>query len=80
MNTTHELQRSWSTSSYGGLPTVSQPEEATSRVNVEMCSGSWSRFSTLQCVAEATHGFIAARFVTTLVVVMLISSVFSLWL
>lgn len=80
MNTTGDLQSSWSTSSYGDLPAASNPDMSIVSTTVEMRSGTRSHFSTVQCIAESAHGFIAARFVTTLVVAMVVASIFSLLL
>lgn len=37
-------------------------------IHVDRCNGSRSRWFALSCTADALHGFVAGRFVTTLLI------------
>lgn len=65
----------WSTASFGDSPDTSPMELSALGEHLDVCKGTNSRWFTLQCVGEAMNGFIAARFVTTMVVATLLIGV-----
>ncbi|MBC7954596.1 MAG: hypothetical protein H7Y33_01830 [Cytophagales bacterium] len=58
----------WSTASFGDTADTSPMELSALGEHLDVCKGAHSRWFALQCIGEAMNGFIAARFVTTLVV------------
>ncbi len=66
----------WATAA--GSPDTSPNELSALGDHVGHCNGSRGRMFALRCAADALAGFIAPRFVTTLVVVMLVFGVGSL--
>jgi hypothetical protein len=68
----------WSTASFGETADTSPMELTTLGKHLDTCKGAHGRWFTLRCVAEAANGFIAARFVTTLVVATFMIGVASL--
>jgi hypothetical protein len=58
----------WSTSSFGHAAIASPAELSELGAHLRTCSGASGHLFALQCGGEAVHGFLAARFVTTLVV------------
>lgn len=58
-----------STASFGGAVDTSPMELSVLGEHFARCQGSRGRLFALRCAAEITHGFVATRFVTTLVVV-----------
>jgi hypothetical protein len=62
----------WSTSSLGDTVDTSPMELTALGDHLDRCAGSRGRWFNIQCVAEAMNGFVAPRFVTTLVVVALV--------
>lgn len=60
---------SWSTASFGSAVDTSPMELSALGEHFARCQGSRGRLFALHCAAEITHGFVAPRFVTTLVVV-----------
>lgn len=70
--------KSWSTSSYGGTVDTSPVDLTALGDHLGLCKGSHGRLFALHCVAQSMQGFIAARFVTTLVVVALLISIATL--
>ncbi len=69
---------SWSTASFGDSADTSPMELSALGEHFDLCKGSHGRLFALQCVAESLKGFVAARFVTTLVVLALLIGVASL--
>lgn len=68
--TTHAIsQPSWSTASFGNAVDTSPIELLALGEHFARCQGSRGRLFALRCAAQATHGFVSTRFVTTLVVV-----------
>jgi len=66
----------WSTASFGEAVDTSPLELSALGDHLDRCQGSRGRLFALRCVGEALNGFVAARFVTTLVVAsMLIGAV-----
>lgn len=69
MNTHAISHSSWSTASVDRKVDTSAMELLALGEHFARCQGSRGRLFALRCAAEATHGFVATRFVTTLVVV-----------
>ena len=63
---------SWSTASFGDSPDTSPMELSALGEHLDLCRGAHGRLFALQCAAQTMHGFVAARFVTTLVVLALL--------
>ena len=68
----------WSTASFGDTVDTSPMELSALGEHLDLCKGSRGRMFRLQCVAETLNGFVAARLVTTLVVVALLIGAASL--
>lgn len=60
---------SWSTTSFGGPTDTSPMELSALGEHFNHCQCSRGRLFALRCAADAVHGFVVTRFVTTLVVV-----------
>ncbi|HEX3141531.1 MAG TPA: hypothetical protein VHQ87_15860 [Rhizobacter sp.] len=59
----------WSTASFGDSTDITLPSEFSELgQHMDSCKGSHGRWFALQCAGEIMNRFIAARFVTTLVV------------
>ena len=69
MNTNDIVTPSWSTASFGDTADTSPMELSVLGEHLDLCKGSQGRLFTLQCIAETMKGFVAARFVTTLVLI-----------
>lgn len=72
MNTKILAGPCWSTSSFGAEPLPSATEVSALGEHLHVCRRLSGRLFTLECRAQALHGFVAARFVTTLVAVVLL--------
>jgi hypothetical protein len=59
---------SWSTASYGDKAETSPMELSALGEHLHVCKNSHGRMVALHCAAQSMHGFLAARFMTTLVV------------
>jgi len=59
----------WATAADGEAADTSPMELSALGEHLEHCSGARGRFVTLHRVAETMHGFVAARFITTMLVV-----------
>ena len=68
----------WSTSSIDGAAETTPMDLSALGAHVDHCNGSRERMFALRCAADAMFGFLAPRFVTTLVVVALVFGVGSL--
>lgn len=68
----------WSTASFGEAADTSPMELSALGEHFELCRSLSGRLFVLRCAAEAVQGFLAARFVTTLVVLVLIVGLGSL--
>ena len=68
----------WATSSIDGAAETTPMEMSALGAHVDRCNGSRGRMFALRCAADALFGFLAPRFVTTLVVVALVFGVGSL--
>ena len=58
----------WSTASFGEAADTSPMELSALGEHLGRCNGSRGRMFNLRRMGEAVHGFVASRFVTTLVV------------
>ena len=56
----------WSTTSYGHSTDTTPMDLNALGDHVSRCRAASSRFSALQCAAQAVRGMVASRFVTTL--------------
>ncbi len=72
MNTQVITQTRWSTSSFGDSAKTSPMELAALGAHLTLCKEPHGRLLAMQCVAHALHGFVAPRFITTLVVMTLL--------
>lgn len=61
----------WSTTSFGDSVHTSAPELQALSEHLSLCGALRGRWFSLRCGAEAMNGFVAARFVTTLVLLAL---------
>jgi len=59
----------WATAADGEAADTSPAELSTLGEHLTLCSGARSRVAALRHVAETMHGFAAARFITTMLVV-----------
>ena len=59
----------WSTASFGDPADTSPMDLSALEDHLGACKGSQGRWFELQCIVETMNGFVAARLVTTLVVV-----------
>ena len=75
MNTHAISHPSWSTASFGSGVDTSPMELSALGEHFARCQGSRGRLFALRCAAEATHGFVSKRFVTTVVVIALLAGV-----
>lgn len=75
MNTNVIVTTCWSTASFGDAADTSATELSALGEHLDLCRGSRDRLFALHCVAQTMHGFVAARFVTTLVAVVLLIGV-----
>lgn len=64
--------RSWSTASFGAPAESASQELSALGDHLGLCKSSHGHLFALHCAAETMHGFVASRFVTTLVVVALL--------
>lgn len=78
MNTGSHVSSCWSTSSFGGMATASPIEFSALQEHLALCRESERRLFALQCAAERMRGFFAARCITTLMLVAVITSFGSL--
>jgi len=62
----------WSTSSFGHAADTSPGERSALGEHLHLCHSAAGRLFALQCGGEALHRFLAARFVTTLVILALL--------
>ena len=71
---TNELKfpKSWSTASFGGSVETSPQEMLALGDHLGLCKSPNRHVFALHCVAQSMHGFIASRFVTSLLVLALL--------
>jgi hypothetical protein len=68
----------WATSSLDGAAETTPMDLSVLGAHVDRCNGLRGRMFALRCAADALFGFLAPRFVTTLIVVALVFGVGSL--
>ena len=78
MHTSSIASPRWSTSSFGNTVDTSSTELTALGEHLDRCHALRGRLFDARCVAESMHGFVASRFVTTLVVATLLIGVSSL--
>jgi hypothetical protein len=78
MNTQIVANPLWSTASFGQTAETSPMELSALGDHLDLCQGSRGRLFALSCIAETLDSFLAARFVTTVVMVALLMGVASL--
>lgn len=80
MNTQVIATPSWSTASFGDAAHTSPTDLSALGEHLDLCRRSRGRLFALHCIAQTMHGFVVARFVTTLVVVaLLIGAISMVW-
>jgi len=71
MNTaTHTPHHAWTTSSFGDAADTSPMELSALGDHLSHCKSQTGRLFALRCSAASLHSFVAARFMTTVVVVL----------
>lgn len=78
MNTHVVTSPSWSTASFGDAADTLPLDLSALGEHLVLCRRSRGRLFALHCVAQSMHGFVAARFVTTVVVMSLVISLVSM--
>jgi len=68
----------WSTASFGDSAKTSPMELAALGAHLTLCREPHGGLLAMQCIAQTLHGFVAPRFVTTLVVTTLLMVLTSL--
>lgn len=68
----------WNTASFGASAETSPMELSALGAHLTLCHGSHGSLFAMQSVAQTLHGFVAARFATSLVVLTLLLVVTSL--
>jgi hypothetical protein len=68
----------WNTASFGGPAETSPMELAELGEHLNGCKPVHTRLHALRCLVEVTHGFVSARFVTTLLAAALLLGLVSL--
>ncbi len=67
MKTNNHAARFWSTASFGGNTETSPGELLSLGDHLGTCRNPHKHWFALQCMAESTRGFLAARFMTTMI-------------
>lgn len=78
MNTKVITSPSWSTASFGDSAQTSPVELSALGEHLDSCRGAHGRWFALQCAAQTMHGFVAARLVTTLLLLALLIGLVSM--
>ncbi len=71
MKTEAQSAPCWSTASFGDAVDTSPMELSALGEHLQHCNGTHGRLSRLHMAAEAIHGFVTTRFMTTLALVAL---------
>jgi hypothetical protein len=77
MHSNASAGHTWSTSSFGDTADTTSGELNSLGEHLGLCQASHGRMFLLRCAADSVHGFVAPRFVTSLVVVVLVLMAFS---
>ncbi len=72
MTATPYFSPAWTTASFGHDADTLPAELSSLGAHLDACQGLRGRWFKLQCLAEATHKLLAARFMTTLVGIVLL--------
>jgi hypothetical protein len=67
MNPAAIANPSWTTASFGTAADTSPIELSALGEHLYLCKAPHGRLFAVHCIAESMHGFVAARFVTTIV-------------
>ena len=67
MKSNSNTSRFWTTASFGGNPDTSPVELLSLGDHLGVCKSAHTRLFALYCMADATREFMAARFMTTLI-------------
>lgn len=67
MKSNTNTSRFWSTASFGGDPDTSPVELSSLGAHLGVCKSPHGRLFALYCMADTTRGFMATRFMTTLI-------------
>jgi hypothetical protein len=78
MNTSTLSTPNWSTASFGDDAVTSPMELAALGEHLSLCRRSSGHLFNLRCGADAVHGFITTRFMTTLAVAVALLAVLGL--
>jgi len=78
MTSSHTAPSRWSTASYGHDADTSPVELSALGAHLGRCQQSRGRLFKLQCLAEAAHGAVSARMITTLVALAAITAAASM--
>ena len=78
MNTHIIFRPCWSTASFGTSAAPSPLELAALGTHLRRCQGTQRHLFALRCAAQTLHGFVATRFVTSLLLLTLLMVVASL--
>lgn len=65
----------WSTASFTEAATASPMDMSALHEHLKGCNGAHQRWMALNCAADAFHGFVTTRFVTTMAIVALLVGV-----
>jgi hypothetical protein len=72
MNTTSLAAPSWSTTTFGDAAAASWSQVAAMGEHLDLCKAMSGPLFAMHCSAEAVHAFAATRFVTTLMIIVLL--------
>lgn len=72
MKNTVTIAPTWSTASFGHTTDTSPLELSALGAHLNLCQGQHGRLLALQNAAQRLHGFVSARFVTTLVTLLIL--------
>lgn len=78
MKSSLNIPHAWSTMSFGGTADTSPMELSSLGDHLGICKSPNGHWFALHCAGEAMRGFVASRFVTTVVAVALLIGIASL--
>ena len=70
--------RFWSTASFGGNADASSMDQMLLGDHLGVCKGPNGHFFALHCLVESVRGFLAARFVTTVLLLALLIGIMTM--
>lgn len=77
MKNTVTITPAWTTASFGHTTEPSPLELSALGAHLDLCQGQHGRLMALQMAAQRLHGFASARFVTTLVALLILVTGFA---